>query len=301
MNEFDFDEDNSNDLDDQDERDSDEDTEDASETDMVRQEEEYTEIKEQMYQDKLASLKKQLQQLKDEIHPEYVRRLKRLEQIYQDRLIINEVFQTYEIERVEREYILEKKAAVREFEEKKVELKESLIADLEEKRRIVEGERVTLELTGGQLHPMEVKPVTTRKLRRRPNDPVPLPEKRRKTSPAQLNYLLEESEIGDDVKAINKGKALANNRKMEFEAMRDNNGLPVEAKVEEGKLYFDKKWFHRGQPVFAESKELGKCQAIISNIGSAEIWIKKLSDNCKVRIYLNQLQRGKVIIRRRAT
>lgn len=30
---------------------------------------------------------------------------------------------------------------------------------------------------------MEVKPVTTRKLRRRPNDPLPMPEKRRKTLP----------------------------------------------------------------------------------------------------------------------
>lgn len=33
------------------------------------------------------------------------------------------------------------------------------------------------------LDSMEVKPVTTRKLRRRPNDPLPLPEKRRKTIP----------------------------------------------------------------------------------------------------------------------
>lgn len=30
---------------------------------------------------------------------------------------------------------------------------------------------------------MEMKPVTTRKLRRRPNDPMPLPEKRRKQNP----------------------------------------------------------------------------------------------------------------------
>jgi len=29
----------------------------------------------------------------------------------------------------------------------------------------------------------EVKPMSTRKLRRRPNDPVPIPEKRRKPSP----------------------------------------------------------------------------------------------------------------------
>ena len=37
---------------------------------------------------------------------------------------------------------------------------------------------------------VEVKPISTRKLRRRPNDPVPIPEKRRKPSPDILYILL---------------------------------------------------------------------------------------------------------------
>lgn len=35
---------------------------------------------------------------------------------------------------------------------------------------------------------MEMKPIMTRKLRRRPNDPMPMPEKRRKPSPDILAY-----------------------------------------------------------------------------------------------------------------
>lgn len=35
---------------------------------------------------------------------------------------------------------------------------------------------------------VEVKPAVTRKLRRRPNDPLPAPEKRRKTSHILFNY-----------------------------------------------------------------------------------------------------------------
>lgn len=46
----------------------------------------------------------------------------------------------------------------------------------------------------------------TRKLRRRPNDPVPVPEKRRKPPPAQVNYVLEDKEIESDLKAISRGK-----------------------------------------------------------------------------------------------
>ncbi|CAG5925413.1 unnamed protein product [Menidia menidia] len=134
-------------------RDSEEDTEDASETDLAKHDEDdYVEIKEQMYQDKLASLKRQLQQLQEE--------------------------------QVERNYIKEKKAAVKEFDDKKVELKENLIAELEEKKKMIENEKLTMELTGDS---MEVKPIMTRKLRRRPNDPVPIPDKRRKPAPDILH------------------------------------------------------------------------------------------------------------------
>lgn len=54
-----------------------------------------------------------------------------------------------------------------------------------------------------------MKPVMTRKLRRRPNDPVPEKvEKRRKPAPASLNYLLDEKEIENDLKTISRGKVL---------------------------------------------------------------------------------------------
>ncbi|KAJ8958197.1 hypothetical protein NQ314_006450 [Rhamnusium bicolor] len=97
---------------------SDEDTEDASETDTGRQEEPL-EIKEQMYQDKLASLKKKLQQLKDGTHHEYNKKVRKLEYQYKERLRLNVLYRDYLIECVERDYIQEKKAAAREFEEKK--------------------------------------------------------------------------------------------------------------------------------------------------------------------------------------
>lgn len=58
------------------------------------------------------------------------------------------------MECVERDYILEKKAAAKEFEEKKIDLREMLISDLEEKRKMVEAERQSMELSGDS---MEVK------------------------------------------------------------------------------------------------------------------------------------------------
>ncbi|XP_011640740.1 sin3 histone deacetylase corepressor complex component SDS3 isoform X2 [Pogonomyrmex barbatus] len=288
---------------------SDEDTEEASETDMGKSEE-YTEIKEQMYQDKLASLKKQLQQLNEGTHPEYNRKLKRLEAQYKERLRLNIIYRDYLTEWVERDYILEKKAAAKEFEEKKIDLKENLLTDMEEKRKMIESDRQTMELTGDS---MEVKPVMTRKLRRRPNDPVPEKvEKRRKPPPAQLNYLLDEKEIELDLKAINRAKAPTTIRKPVLPHYNAVN-IPsqhisqppetplVETRIEDGKLLYERRWFHRGQPVYVEGKDLSRFAANISAIGTEVIWVKKVSDSSKVRIYTSQLSRGKISIKRRAS
>ncbi|XP_066593041.1 LOW QUALITY PROTEIN: sin3 histone deacetylase corepressor complex component SDS3-like [Prorops nasuta] len=292
------------DIDDPDE--SDEDTEEASETDMGKSEK-YTEVKEQVYQDKLAILKKQLQQLKDGTHPEYNRKLKRLEMQYKERLRLNIIYRDYLTEWVERDYILEKKAAVKEFEEKKIDLKENLLTDMEEKRKMIESDRHTMELTGDS---MEVKPVMTRKLRRRPNDPVPEKvEKRRKPPPAQLNYLLDEKEIENDLKAISRVRkpALphynAVNPVSQHSSPSSEAALveAVETKIEDGKLLYERRWFHRGQPVYVEGKDLSKFAANISAIGTEAIWVKKVSDGSKVRIYTSQLSRGKISIKRRAS
>lgn len=163
-----------------------------------------------MYQDKLASLKKKLQQLKDGTHHEYNKKIKKLEYQYKERLRLNTIYRDYMIECVEREYVLEKKAAAKEFEEKKIDLKENLLSDFEDKKKTIETERYSMELTGDS---MEVKPVMTRKLRRRPNDPVPVPEKRRKTPAAQVTYVLDDKEIENDLKIINRGKILTPIRK----------------------------------------------------------------------------------------
>jgi len=278
---------------------SDEDTEDASETEVVKREEEFTEIKEQMYQDKLAQLKKQLQQLKEGTLPEYMKKLKKIEQQYKERLRVNQIWYEYELDCVEKDYMQEKKLAVKDFEERKIDLKENLVLELEDKKKSIENERITMELTGDS---MEVKTITTRKLRRRPNDPTPVPEKRRKPSPAQLNYCLEEDEIMEDLKIINKVSGKPLQKKMQ--ALPTNltgSEYLYDARIDEGRLYYDKRWFHRSQPVFIESKEAGKIAATISAVGTSEIWLRRLSDNGKVRVHLSQLQKGRYILRRRST
>jgi len=280
---------------------SDEDTEDASETDVAK-EEEFTEIKEQMYQQKLSQLKKLLKQLEDATLPEYMKKVKKLENQHRERLRINEIWHKSQEDAIEREYVNDKKNAVKEFEEKKIHLKENLILELEDKRRHIELERVSMEITGDS---MEVKQVNTRKLRRRPNEPTPQPEKRRKTSPTQLNYYLEDEEILEDLAIINKvsGKMFPARKSLSTQPCLTPNTpthpILYDAWIEDGRLYFDKKWFHRNQPVYIESKDAGKVSAVISAVGTQEIWLRRTSDNGKVRVYTRQLQQGKYILTRR--
>ena len=148
--------------------DDDSDMSGTGESPSHRQRAEFTEMKEQMYQDKLAELKRQLAKLNDGSLQEWTKKLRKLKLAFEERIRYNDVVRDLEVEMVEQEFLREKKSAFREFEDQKVYLKDQLIAELEEKQKLIETERHNMELTGDS---MEMKPITTRKLRRRANEP----------------------------------------------------------------------------------------------------------------------------------
>lgn len=296
---FEFDEENDADLEDSrdyEDRESDEDSDLGSEGESHGREE-YTGIKEQMYQDKLAQLKKQLQQLRDSSHPEYNKKMKKIDAAYKERLRLNDLWREVEIEGVERDYQAEKKLAGKEFEEKKKELKENLLIELEDKKKIIEQERYTLELTGDS---MEYKPVSTRKLRRRGNEPAPIVEKRRKPVATTLQLLLDDREVDDDLKLINKSK-LMSMKKSTTVTITQPEPIGNEPKIENGKLYFDRKWFHKGQAVMIECKDGTRFNAILTVAGADMIMVRKVHDNIRLKITLAQLAHGKYLVRRRSS
>ncbi|KAF0294548.1 Sin3 histone deacetylase corepressor complex component SDS3 [Amphibalanus amphitrite] len=284
---------------------NDEDTDDASETESQhRPEGEITEIKERIYLDKLANLKAQLQQLAEGTHPEYNKKLKRLDNQHKERIRLTELWFNYERKLFESECERDRRALTRELEERRTELRESLIAELEDKRRLVEMERASMEITGDS---MDMKPPPTRKLRRRPNDPVPAQEKRRKPVSNQLNFQLDEKQMEDDLRLIAKGKLPTQQPAKKSSFMPESSVSPAaaavnsEIRIEDNKLFLERKWFHRGQPVYVESRDNSRYSAVISAISADAVWVRKTADNSKARIYLSHLQRGKCSIKRRAS
>lgn len=334
-----------------------------------------------MYQDKLASLKRQMNDLTQGNHPEFVKRVKKLDAQYRERLRLNEIYRDYLMECVDRDYGNEKRAAGKEYEEKRADLKENLLTDFEDKRKMIESERHSMELAGDT---MDVKPTVTRKLRRRPNDPVPVAaEKRRKPTTGALVVQLDEREIDADLKLISRGKTTTAMMNMIMQtsqssprsngvgagcataASATSSGSPtasattsagagglspvgghfsgspsaaatvavslsaltstttavpqlsmaqqsiaaamlnvivspvasmstapsastavvqqqagqqqhqlVETRIEDGKLLYERRWYHRGQPVYVEGKEMSKFPGTVSAIGSdvVSIW-----------------------------
>ncbi|NXJ69199.1 SDS3 deacetylase, partial [Rostratula benghalensis] len=289
------------------------DTEDASETDLAKHEEEdFVEMKEQMYQDKLASLKRQLQQLQEGTLQEYQKRMKKLDQQYKER-----------IRNAELEFTLSSSSSGAGSYHTHTQRKKSNF--LYERGKIIflvpcvksccflllSLWSYRLSQPHYSIDSMEVKPIMTRKLRRRPNDPVPIPDKRRKPAPDilyRLNYLLTDEQIMEDLRTLNKS---LNTVSLLFPASPSSpEHLPAtpaespaqrfEARIEDGKLYYDKRWYHKSQAIYLESKENTKISCVISSVGANEIWVRKTSDSTKMRIYLGQLQRGVFVIRRRS-
>ena len=96
---------------------------------------------------------------------------------------------------------------------------------------------------------IDFKPISTRKLRRRANPDGNMvssnggpQEKRRKQSPT-INIMLEDSAINEDLKIINKvsGKIYAA-RKQPQPASSNDEQVSYDARIEDGKLYFEKRW-----------------------------------------------------------
>lgn len=260
-------------------------------------------------------MKKQLEDVTSGSHPELLRRHKQLERLYHERLRLNSYYRDYLIECVEKDYILEKNAAVKEYEEKKSDLKENLLGDFEDKKKLIETERTSMEI----IESGELRQTITRKLRRRPNDPVPVTEKRRKPGSGPVSGLvltLDEKDIDYDLKLISRGKSIiTNNMRYSQNSSMMNNIMMmgyssgnhndinhvVETRIEDGKLLYERRWFHRGQAVFVEGTDVSKFSANISAIvGTDVIMVKRASDNSKFRIYLHQLSSGKITIKRRA-
>ncbi|XP_015367243.1 PREDICTED: sin3 histone deacetylase corepressor complex component SDS3 isoform X3 [Diuraphis noxia] len=278
--------------------------------------EKHTEIQEQVYQDKLAGIQRQLQQLRDGTHAEYVKQLKKLDAQHKNELRMNNLWRDCLLDAIEREFNRERRLAHKEFEDRNAELTETLISELNERKKAIEHDNLNMELSPDS---SDQKPAMTRKLRRRPNDPVEheiehdvkliqeslasLASTSITTTPTiKTRDTVNSSSIRKPGCLPSTSSSTAGNMSPKKSQNSDTEGSSAipDTRIEDGKLLFEKRWYHRGQPVFVEGRQMAKFPAVISAIGNETIWVKKTSDNSKFRINLSYLSKGKMSIKRRA-
>ena len=74
-----------------------------------------------------------------------------------------------------------------------------------------------------------------------------------------------------------------------------------DARIESGKLFYEKRWFRRGQTVYVEQTREGTYEAVISAVATEAIWVRRQDDGSKQKICITQLIKGKIILKRKAT
>ena len=146
-----------------------------------------------------------------------------------------------------------------------------------------------------ELAAMEMKLITTRKLWRRANDPAGLRgfgngEKRSKPNKATLRLLLKEEEVFNKSKALDLMKSPASPARSPSPGGSSSPSIQgKDAKIEDGKLFYEKRWFRPFQYVTVNWKDGPSYEAVISAIGSEAIWVRKIGDNAKVCMYVTRL------------
>ena len=120
---------------------------------------------------------------------------------------------------------------------------------------------------------------------------------------SSMTYLLDDTDVIEDLKIINKNKAFSMHKTNSQSSNSSTGGSSPsyyrETRIEEGKLFYEKRWVRRGQSVQVEAKSGEKFPAVISAIGTEAIWVRRTSDSSKMRIYLTQLTKGKFVLKRR--
>eukprot|EP00116_Pleurobrachia_bachei_P005933 sb/3466195/ len=293
-----------------------------------------TEEKTSSVHEKVHNLRDLLRQLQSGTLPGYLSRLAKLEAQHKERIQKCHVDKEIELQMIDEKFQRESKRLKDDFDHKKVTLKENLLSSLEEKKKMIEAEHNAAELNGAPLDNFENRPSFTRKLRRRQNDPDKDDGKSNKPPSPAINFLLSDAEIEEDLlqsvfeEFYNKSNSRYILIRLSFvnsssprqilpphkaERLRERKAnlsfceetehreRPVtDIKVEDGRLYYERKWYGRYQNVFVESREQGKLPAVIQSICSSDIVVKKITDMTKLKITISQLQKGKFTLKRRS-
>ncbi|CAM4648507.1 unnamed protein product [Leuciscus chuanchicus] len=235
---------------------------------MTNLEKQFTDLKDQLYKERLSQVDAKLQEVMSGKAPEYLEPLATLQENMQVRTKVAGIYRELCLESVKNKYDCETQAALQHWESEKLLLFDTVQSELEEKIRRLEEDRHSIDITS-ELWNDELQSRKNKK-----KDPFS-PDKKKK--PVVAMATLGPHRVKTDVSS-------------KSEKHQHN------ARSEDGRLFYDGDWYSRGQAICIDKKDEYPTSAIITTINHDEVWFKRV-DGSKSKLYISQLQKGKYSIK----
>ncbi|KAI1895340.1 hypothetical protein AGOR_G00105290 [Albula goreensis] len=259
---------------------------------MTNLEKQFTDLKDQLYKERLSQVDAKLQEVIAGKAPEYLEPLANLQENMQIRTKVAGIYRELCLESVKNKYDCEIQAAFQHWESEKLLLFDTVQSELEEKIRRLEEDRHSIDITS-ELWNDELQSRKNKK-----KDPFS-PDKKKKpvvVSGPYIVYMLQDLDILEDWTAIRKAMATLGQHRVKTDVSNKSDKHQHSARSEDGRLFYDGEWYSRGQTICIDRKDEYPTSAIITTINHDEVWFKRL-DGSKSKLYISQLQKGKYTIK----
>ncbi|KAM4831141.1 breast cancer metastasis-suppressor 1-like protein [Urocitellus parryii] len=265
---------------------------------MSNLEKQFTDLKDQLYKERLSQVDAKLQEVIAGKAPEYLEPLATLQENMQIRTKVAGIYRELCLESVKNKYECEIQASRQHCESEKLLLYDTVQSELEEKIRRLEEDRHSIDITS-ELWNDELQ---SRKKRK---DPFSPDKKKPVVVSAKLTltferpyivYMLQDLDILEDWTTIRKAMATLGPHRVKTEPPVKLEKHLHSARSEEGRLYYDGEWYIRGQTICIDKKDECPTSAVITTINHDEVWFKR-PDGSKSKLYISQLQKGKYSIK----
>uniref|UniRef100_A0A8C2CFD5 BRMS1 like transcriptional repressor a n=1 Tax=Cyprinus carpio TaxID=7962 RepID=A0A8C2CFD5_CYPCA len=263
---------------------------------MTNLEKQFTDLKDQLYKERLSQVDAKLQEVMSGKAPEYLEPLANLQENMQIRTKVAGIFRELCLESVKNKYDCETQAAFQHWESEKLLLFDTVQSELEEKIRRLEEDRHSIDITS-ELWNDELQSRKNKK-----KDPFS-PDKKKKPVVVFLTcarpyivYMLQDLDILEDWTAIRKAMATLGPHRVKTDVSSKSDKHQHNARSEDGRLFYDGEWYSRGEAICIDKKDEYPTSAIITTINHDEVWFKRV-DGSKSKLYISQLQKGKYTIK----
>ncbi|KAI7789367.1 putative breast cancer metastasis-suppressor 1-like protein-A [Triplophysa rosa] len=242
---------------------------------MTNLEKQFTDLKDQLYKERLSQVDIKLQEVIAGCAPEYLEPLATLQENMQIRTKVAGIYRELCLESVRNKYDCEMQAASQHWESEKLLLFDTVQSELEEKIRRLEEDRHSIDITS------ELWNDGLQSRKNKKKDPL---------SPGKKKKPVVVSDI-----FCNAIASMGPHRVKMDVPMKTERHHHV-ARSEDGRLFYDNKWYSQGQAINIIRKDEYPTSAIITTINHDEVWFKRL-DGIKSKLYISQLQKGKCTIK----